>query len=68
MATLPQLKDLHFWAWCPHCPEQAHTAGFPITAKVYVDIDWQGRDIHFRTEVDTQQIRQHMTAIHPDIV
>jgi hypothetical protein len=67
MAKL-QDKTIHFWAYCPWCPENSHQAGFPVTGKVSFEVDWKGTEVSVRTEFDTRQIRAHMEQLHPDKV
>jgi len=62
----PQPQKVHAWAYCPWCPEYAHSACFPITGDVFFEVDWVGREITFRVEVNNEPIEQHVQALHPD--
>jgi hypothetical protein len=65
---MQQYKDVHFWAWCPWCPENAHAAGFPMVAKCNIEMDWERQTINTQVDVDTQQIKDHVARLHPDKV
>lgn len=67
MAEL-KTQAVHFWAYCPWCPPQAHDAGFPLVGKVSFEVNWPGREVAVHTELDTQPLRIHMDQLHPDKV
>ena len=56
------------WAHCPHCPEKAHTAVFPIQVTTQYEIDWETAEVSARFVADTRALKQHVSVLHPDKV